>query len=138
MSGEAVRIARQPLARRDARAEKEDAGQGSPPAARKGKKKKSKFSLSSLRQTPGRVRMRFGAVKGNPELLGEITKKFRAITGASASKSIRPSLRRQFGSLLACSRSIISSTCKGIMRSRKKVNGAARADDMGVKAAPRA
>jgi hypothetical protein len=32
-------------------------------------------------QTPGRVRMKFGSAKGNPEPLGEISKKFGAITG---------------------------------------------------------
>ena len=31
-------------------------------------------------QTPGRVRMKFGSAKGNPELLGEISQKFGAIT----------------------------------------------------------
>ena len=31
-------------------------------------------------QTPGRVRMKFGSAKGDPELLGEISKKFGAIT----------------------------------------------------------
>ncbi|MGA8171433.1 MAG: HMA2 domain-containing protein [Methylocystis sp.] len=68
-------------ARRASEPMKGAAGKAAASSPSKRKKEKHKHALRVEHQTPGRVRMKIAAAKGNPELLEELGDKFGGIAG---------------------------------------------------------